>query len=256
MLCGTHIPKYNQYIDSFHNFYDIQDNKNRPCQIFSCCPTIWKRTETSNEDKQLTKKYIIENNLSVFVHSCYLPNLCCNNKNCFENLKWEFQNGFELNFKGIVIHCGKSLKMSKEKALNNMFNNICNLLPFIHEECPFILETSSGQGSEVLFEYMELSNFYNRFTDEQKKKVKICIDTCHVFAAGHDPLTFIETWILDHPNSLILIHLNDSKFDCGMKKDRHAYPGTGYIGYEKMALIYEFCIVNNIPSIIESLPPQ
>lgn len=251
MICGTHISKNNSFISSLKCFYENEENKNKPCQIFSCSPSIWKRIETTDIDKIETKEYIKQNNLNVFVHSFYLGNLCRNDSKCFENLKWEFQNGFELGFKGIVVHCGKSLKMSKIEALDNMYYNICCLLPFIDESCPFILETSAGQGTEVLFNYIEFSLFYNRFSEEEKRKIKICIDTCHVFAAGHDPYIFIQKWLHENQNSLVLVHFNDSKYEFGFKKDRHAYPGTGYIGLEKMKFIYDLCCLNKIPMIIE-----
>ncbi len=254
MKCGTHISKCNMFITSLKQFYDLEENKGKPCQIFSCSPTVWKRTNILEKDKADTKEYIKQNNLNVFVHSFYLGNLCKLHDEflqCFECLKWEFQNGKELGFKGIVIHCGKSLKLSKEKAIDNMYNNILSLLDYIDESCPFILETSAGQGTEVLSKYEDFSNFYNRFNEQQKKKIKICIDTCHVFAAGHDPLEFIQNWITTHNNSLILIHFNDSKHECGCRKDRHAYPGMGYIGLEKMKEIYHLCNDINVPLIIE-----
>ena len=132
-----------------------------------------------------------------------------------------------------------------------MYNNMCSVIEYIDPSCPLLLETSSGQGSETLYKYSEFKEFYNRFGDGIKEKIKICIDTCHVFAAGHDPLEFIVNWNKDCPNSIALVHFNDSKEKCGEKKDRHEYPGEGYIGIEKLDLINQFCKKINVPMVME-----
>ena len=206
-----------------------------------------------DKDIQDTRLYIEKHNLNVFVHSIYLINLCKPYEEFSEkarpNIIWELQTGARAGFKGVVIHCGKSLKMNNISALNNMFTNMCSLIEHIDENCPLLLETSSGQGSETLYCYSQFVDFYNRFTQEQKNKIKICIDTCHVY--GHDPLLFIMNWDKTFPNSLVLVHFNDSKEKCGEKKDRHMEPGTGHIGIKKMNRISLWCKNNNIPMIME-----
>jgi deoxyribonuclease-4 len=132
-----------------------------------------------------------------------------------------------------------------------MYNNIQKMLPFIDSSCPLLLETPSGQGTETLAKYEEFENFYNRFTSEEKEKIKICIDTCHVFASGYDPLDYIINWINNNQNTLVLVHFNDSKCDLGSRKDRHALPGEGFIGLEKMNDISKYCLEQSIPCVLE-----
>ena len=84
-----------------------------------------------------------------------------------------------------------------------------------------------------------------------KKRFKICIDTCHVFAAGNDPYEYIDNWINEYGKETIaLIHFNDSCGKQGCKKDRHKTPGEGEIG-KKMSNIYELCKKNNLYLIYE-----
>ena len=255
MEIGTHIRKSKQFFSSLKAFYDKEENNNRPCQIFTGSPKSWRRPALDAEDVLKTQNYINTYNLDVFVHSIYLCNLCkpfiIFREKAFACLKWELETGMLIGFKGIVIHCGKSLKMPLQEALDNMYKNMCVLLPYICPTCPLLLETSSGQGSETLYQYDELSNFYNRFSLDQQKKIRICVDTCHVFAAGHDPLEFLQKWVKDHPNSLVLVHYNDSKECCGAKKDRHAPPGEGHIGMERMNQIADWCKERNLPMILE-----
>ena len=115
----------------------------------------------------------------------------------------------------------------------------------------FTIETSAGQGTEVCTTIQEFMDFYDRFTQEQRVKIKICIDTCHVFAAGHEALDYLEKWHKRFPGSIVLVHYNDSKEPLGKKKDRHAYPGDGHIGKNKMLKIADFCMKNNFPMVIE-----
>lgn len=72
-----------------------------------------------------------------------------------------------------------------------------------------------------------------------------------MFAAGHDPLEFLQKWEKSYPGSLVLVHYNDSKEKCGEKKDRHAFPGDGFIGAEKMCLIEAWCRERNLPMVLE-----
>ena len=141
--------------------------------------------------------------------------------------------------------------MGKELAIDNMFKNILQLLPHIDKTCPLLIETPAGQGTEVLTKIEEFSEFYSRFTKEQKEKVKICIDTCHVFACGYDPAEYLEKWNELQPDSIVLVHFNDSKCECGSKKDRHAPAGEGFIGLEKLNYIIEWCATLNIPMVRE-----
>jgi deoxyribonuclease-4 len=255
MEIGTHIQKRKQFFLSLRAFYEHEENKNRPCQIFTGSPKFWRRPFLQAEDILKTQRYVDEHNLFVYIHSIYLCNLCkpfiVFREKAFACLKWEFETGMLLHFKGVVVHCGKSLKMPLDEALDNMYKNILVMLPYINPTCPLLLETSSGQGSETLYQYDALKEFYDRFSPEQKQRIKICVDTCHVFAAGHDPLEFLQKWEKAHPNSLVLVHYNDSKECCGSKKDRHAAPGEGHIGAEKMSLIADWCQERNLPMILE-----
>ena len=72
-------------------------------------------------------------------------------------------------------------------------------------------------------------------------RLRICVDTCHVYAAGIDPLTYIKAVEKVNPHVLQLIHLNDSKAPCGSCVDRHEAIGQGHIGMEKMREMIAYC---------------
>jgi deoxyribonuclease-4 len=252
---GTHIPKAKGFLTSLRAFYDQEKNMGRPAQIFTGAPRFWRRPKMDEEDISATRSYLELHGLSVFIHSIYLINTCKDpetfQQNAFDCLRWELELGRKIGFKGVVVHCGKSLDMGHETAWNNMLANMKSMLPFIFPECPLLLETSSGQGSEMCWRYEDLCSFYSAFTKEEQSKIRICIDTCHVFAAGHDPLVFIDNWNKDFPESLVLVHFNDSKECCGEKKDRHERPGRGHIGLGGMTQVAKWCFNHNIPMVME-----
>jgi deoxyribonuclease-4 len=115
-------------------------------------------------------------------------------------------------------------------------------------ECPVLLETPSGQGTETLVGQDEFIAFFQQFDDP---RLRICVDTCHVFAAGIDPLTYIKAVEQVNPHLLQLIHLNDSKAPCGSCVDRHEAIGQGHIGMEKMREIIVYGESKRYPMVYE-----
>ena len=82
--------------------------------------------------------------------------------------------------------------------------------------------------------------------------IRICVDTCHVFASGYDdPLEYIQYIQKIDKNLLKLVHYNDSKTSCGSCLDRHELIGNGHIGFEKMKKIAEYCHSHKISMVYE-----
>ena len=255
---GTHIPKNKNFYQSLIDFFGSDGIiKDKPVQIFTGSPKFWKRPQHNQSDISKTCKFVTENNLQVFIHSIYLINLSkpadIFMEKAYDCLVYELDIGVRMGFKGVVVHCGKSLELTEEEAINNMYQNIMIVYnnDKINLSNPLLIETSSGQGSETCWEIKKFKKFYSLFNSEQREKIKICIDTCHVYAAGHDPLEYLQDWNDTFPGSIVLVHYNDSKESLGKKKDRHAYPGKGYIGKKQMDNIASWCIDNNLPMVIE-----
>lgn len=156
------------------------------------------------------------------------------------------QNGEKINEKD---KNDKYVKLSIQEGLQNMRDMITHCLEHATQECPLLLETPAGQGTELLTDMKEFLDFVESFGTP---KLRACIDTCHVFAAGHDPKTYIET-ALSRPGLVKLVHYNDSLGTCGSCVDRHApiFSGEGLIGFPKMSEIAALCTAHTIPMIIE-----
>jgi deoxyribonuclease-4 len=115
-------------------------------------------------------------------------------------------------------------------------------------ECPILLETPAGQGSETLTTYTEFVEFVLLFKDP---RLRVCVDTCHVFACGYQPIDYLKRITKYNKKLLKLVHYNDSATPCGSCLDRHAFMGTGHVGIDQMLEIAKLCHANQMPMVIE-----
>jgi deoxyribonuclease-4 len=189
----------------------------------------------------------------MFVHSAYLINLCTPESADNEGyhtrlLRSTLQISAAAGARGVVVHVGKSVKQPVPDALATMRTNLIAALDDATPACPILLETPAGQGTEVLRSWEEFVGFVAAIGDP---RLRICVDTCHVFACGHNPLTYIQRLLADHPALIRLIHFNDSATPCGSCLDRHAFCGQGEIGLETMTAIAETATAAGLPMVIE-----
>ena len=126
-----------------------------------------------------------------------------------------------------------------------------------------LIETSSGQGSEIGYKLEDLAYIYRKFSKHDNKDIVdrfgICIDTCHIFAAGYKICNKESREIFfDNLNELIglehikLVHLNDSKSAYSSHVDRHENIGKGHIGKEAILIIATIFKNLDIPIILET----
>lgn len=256
-LVGSHISKYPTYYETFSKLEELGvDLGSYPVQIFTGSNKMWKRSKINEKDIQKTQKYIKDNNIQGFIHSIYLINLSRIShefQSAQESLVYDLNVGKMLGLRGVVVHVGKALKMGSERALDNMYKNILMLMEHISESCPLLIETPAGQGTEVLRDLDDFCTFYDRFSDEEKRKVGLCLDTCHIFASSknYTPLEYLKYVYEKFPDSIVLVHFNDSKCPQGSCKDRHEVPGLGHIGLQAMEEIYTWCYQKQIPMVLE-----
>lgn len=221
--------------------------------------------------KQIKNK-LLETDSKLVIHLPYVINLakplCQKPENCWwiKMICDQLIVSESIGSIGCVVHVGKSLNLTETEALENMFNAFVYIIEFMHKhsmETKIILETAAGQGSELITtknnSLEDFANFYNKFNLDQKKYIKICVDTCHIFAAGYDiqkPIQ-ISNFFSDFDtmigiNNMSLIHLNDSKCGCGSCVDRHENIGFGKIGKHALKHFIRYGIFYKIPIILET----
>ncbi len=118
-----------------------------------------------------------------------------------------------------------------------------------------LLETMSGKGSEIGRSFEELAEI--RAGVELKNKLGVCLDTCHVFAAGYDIVNNLDGVMSEFDKIIGLqhlkaVHLNDSLMPLGSNKDRHAKIGSGEIGTDALIRFVNHPAVQNLPFILET----
>ncbi|AYV75742.1 MAG: apurinic endonuclease [Terrestrivirus sp.] len=202
------------------------------------------------------------------VHGSYTINLA---RNWDEYSIWihqfikEIILAHQLKAIGIVIHMGKQLELTKEEAYNNMYTSLLyvNQQTIKYDSVKIFLETSTGQGSEMCYKLEDFAHFFKKIIRLKNTQIsdrfKICLDTCHIFAAGYDLSK--ESSILLYLEALEeliglryvgLIHLNDSKNEVGSNIDRHENIGKGKIGKEGLLYIVHYFKKLNVPIILET----
>ena len=250
-LVGTHISSFNEIYKAYESGATI-------VQLFA------PNHKEENKYKNELNKY----NLKSVIHISYSINLA---KEWDEYSWWilqfikEIESAHKLNALYAVVHLGKQMELSKEEAYNNMYT----MLLYVHEETKqysnikILLETSTGQGSELCFKLDDFAHFFKKLSKHPNKEIKnrfgICLDTCHIFAAGYniknkDSVTmFLDTFEeMIGIKNIKLIHLNDSKNDIGSLLDRHESIDKGYIGIKGLSHIIRFFKKFNVPIILET----
>lgn len=255
ILIGAHISKGKNIVTTLKNF--ITNHPGRPCQMFLTNPRTGKRDAKTAGQIAAAAQVIREHNLNYFTHAAYVINLCANQYHDTDGYWQQRILNEDLAFtaamggKGVVVHTGARCHRSEEEALNIMEHMVRTALPYATESCPLLLESPCGEGSEVVTRIEELGNFFFRFTEDERKKLGLCVDSCHVFAANYDPLAYLQHWEKYCQTPIRLVHFNDSATQCGSHVDRHAAPGTGHIGMAKMEAIAKWCYERNIPMVRE-----
>ena len=243
---GCHVQKQKSLVDTVRS---MARDYNCPYQIFLGNPQSSKLTITDAE-LATTASLVAEVGAKVYVHTPYIINLCApateDNWSMELFLKY-VQYSVAMGAKGVVIHVGKSTKQPLPEAMRYMTAALKKAVAVATPECPVLLETPAGQGTETLKDIDEFIAYVLSFNDE---RLRVCLDTCHVFACGHKPLECIQKMLV-HKNLLKLVHYNDSLEPCGSCLDRHAFMGSGHIGLEGMTAIAELCSSNGVPMVIE-----
>jgi deoxyribonuclease-4 len=159
---------------------------------------------------------------------------------------------------GVVFHMGKHTKLPRDQGMANMLRSVREIVKHPEFQGRLLLETAAGQGTELCWRWPEFAEFYQSLQGCHDR-LGVCLDTCHLFAAGHDVTDrkFLDQMAEDLGGShhIRLIHLNDSKGPKGCRKDRHEKIGQGHIGLEGLQTVIRWARDHGIPLVLETKPP-
>ncbi|MCC6547752.1 deoxyribonuclease IV [Candidatus Sumerlaeota bacterium] len=198
----------------------------------------------------------------VFAHTCYLINLASTKPDIVEKsvnaLVDELERCELLGIPGLVLHPGSHLGAGIDAGISQ----IADLCQQVIERTPnvrtrILMETVAGQGTNIGASFGEIGLLLKKI--KNPKRMGVCLDTCHIFAAGYDirsedvyARTMDEFEREVGFKSLKAIHLNDSKHPLGSRKDRHEHIGKGHIGEEAFRLLLADSRMARIPMSLET----
>jgi len=170
----------------------------------------------------------------------------------------ELQRAERLGIPYVVVHPGSYTTSTAAEGIQRIavaLDEVHKRLPEMTTKC--LLETTAGQGSNLGWQLEQLSEILRQC--QSSERVGICVDTCHMFAAGYDlrdKSVYTQTWEqfdqLIGLDQLLAFHLNDSKKELGSRKDRHEHIGDGEMGLEPFRLLLNDPRFTNIPMYLET----
>lgn len=233
-------------------------------QVFVANPRGWATTSGSPQQDEQFRAACRERGLPVFVHAPYLINFGSHTEttagNSVSSLRHSLRRGREIGASGVVVHTGSATGgRDRATALAQVRLLLLPLLEELtHEDDPWLLlEPTAGQGFSLCSRVRDLEPYFEILGHHPR--LGVCLDTCHVFAAGHDlaapggvKRTLDELESVTGPGRLRLIHANDSKDVAGACKDRHANIGSGHIGPGPFADLMTHPATEGVPLVIET----
>ena len=170
----------------------------------------------------------------------------------------ELQRCSQLGLDRLNFHPGSHLKqISPEECIDRIATSMNEAIKMV-EGVNLTIENTAGQGSNLGWRFEHIAAIIERIED--KSRVGVCIDTCHMFTAGYDIRTreaYDATW---NEFSAIIgfqylkgMHINDSKPDLGSHVDRHDSLGKGKIGLDSFGFLMNDPRMDDIPLVLETI---
>ncbi|MCM1519337.1 MAG: deoxyribonuclease IV [Lachnoclostridium sp.] len=232
--------------------------------LFTRNPSRWKSKPISDKEAAQFKENCARLGYSadyILPHDSYLINLGSPDEEKLEKSREAFRDEMErcrqLGLTMLNFHPGSHLKLISEEECLNLIADSLNIILSEIPDVKAVIENTAGQGSNLGFSFEQLAHIISRVED--KKRVGICIDTCHAFAAGFDlstPEGYEKTWSdfdrIIGLEYLSAMHLNDSKRELSSHIDRHAPLGEGTIGKDFFKRLMNDPRMDDIPIILET----
>jgi len=230
-------------------------------QIFSRNPRGWGSAPLTGADCTAFEEKIKSSRLLAVDHMPYLPNLASPKEEVYKKsvaaLIAELGRCGQLGIPYLVTHLGHHLGDGIAGGRMRVIRAVNVALEGADNGVMLLLENTAGEKNSVGSSFEHIASIIEQISE--RKRIGICFDTCHAFAAGYDLRTgegftdtlqqFDELIGLSH---LRIVHLNDSKGERGSGLDRHEHIGMGAIGVEGFRRILHHTVFRDLPLICET----
>lgn len=226
-------------------------------QFFAGSPRSWARQLFSAESVAAFNKLVADHELSpIFIHALYLINLASDNRDTLsksmESLVTDLKNSELINGAGVVVHLG-----SHPGQFSEIQEKLVQRITVLLNQAPnaiFIMENTSGQKSKI----GTLEQLSALLKDAAHPRLKVCLDTAHLFEAGYDlskpegtEQIIAQLESLDILPHLSLIHLNESRTAYASHHDIHANLDDGMIGQSGLSYFVSHPKLQHLPLVLE-----
>lgn len=236
----------------------------RAMQIFTKNQNQWAGKKLEKKSVEAYLRNLDDAGIThVASHDSYLINLASPDpvmlKKSFDAFVDEIERAALLKIPYLVFHPGSHLGTGEERGLKSVAKAMNEAIK-ITKHCPDVIltiETTAGQGTNLGYKFDHVAYLVDKVKD--KKRVGVCLDTCHIFAAGYDIRSkegykktfreFDEKIGLDY---LRFFHINDSKKEFGSRVDRHEHIGKGFIGKDAFGFLVNDRRFIKTPMVLET----
>jgi deoxyribonuclease-4 len=260
-LIGAHMPTGKGLPDA------IRRGKAIGCtaiQVFTSSPQQWASKPLDPAAPFKLAEAIEEADLApnaLVSHDSYLINLSAPDLEIAaksrEALARELTRCATLGIPYVVSHMGSQKDQEEGIALQKVAEQTLSILAEVPETVTLLMETTAGQGSSLNWRFEQLAALFD--LTKSPANLAVCLDTCHIFAAGYDirtaegyERTFTEFDRLIGCDRIKVIHCNDSKKPLGSRVDRHAHLGEGEIGETAFRCLVHDPRFEHTPIVIET----
>ena len=230
-------------------------------QIFTKQPNRWAEpTLADDECAAFSTALALTSTSATVAHDSYLINLASPDptlrKRSMASFEAELARCEALRLSYLVSHPGNYMD-ERESGLARNADAIAESLERVPGSTVLCLEATAGTGTVLGSSFEELAAIIGRLPPEQRARVGVCVDTCHIYSAGYDLVNeYDDVWkrfddVLGL-NSLRVLHLNDSKTPFGSRRDRHELIAEGSLGEAPFRRIMTDERFHSVPKVIET----
>lgn len=233
-------------------------------QVFVANPRGWATPPGTPAQDEAFRAGCAEQSVPVYIHAPYLINFGSHTEataaRSVDSLRHSLRRGRDIGALGVVVHTGSATGgRARGTAMAQVRERMLPLLDELTQDDDplLLLEPTAGQGTSLCALVEDLGPYFEAL--DRHPKLGVCLDTCHVFAAGHDLAapggmkeTLDELVDVTGKGRLKLIHANDSKDVVGAHKDRHENIGAGHIGEEPFRELFTHPATEGVPLVVET----
>ena len=227
-------------------------------QIHGQSPQVWaKKKFTAQEVGEFRRKKTESSINPVFLHGIYLINLATENPELLEKSKDSLTHYLQLarDFaaQGVIFHLGSGKESMFFHPLDQIITVVGEILAKTLD-CPQLIFEQTVSNGDKIGDFSDLGYLLEKINNP---RIKICLDTCHLFADGYalggkglkntiNEATKHGVW-----DKVVVVHVNDAKFELNSKKDRHENIGEGKIGKSALKEFLSLSEIRVLPLILE-----